>query len=384
MNRYEDGYRMSFQVTMTEARFLRTAIAVMVLGISWISPSTCTAQSADDEALAERKADAEKFFRKRITPFIKTYCLECHQNRRPTEAGLSFTPALDTPGHAAFSEKWKKAAARVKAHDMPPDGLEQPTDEERQMFMKWLDKVKYLSPKDPGPFVIRRLTKTEYSNTLHDLFGVDPKIADGLPDEVSGEGYLNSLSPLQLEQYLAIADEVLDEILPYDGLPVRRLQDATEKDATNKGVRTKNTRTSDFQSDETADGQDVHRTAERDGQDVHRTAERDGQDVHRTAERDGQDVHRTAERDGQDVHRTAEDLHPPAIHQDPLQQRLIDRCLAKLPHQRMALGQQHKRLPSRWRRELIVDRHPMPSSRYSWMCSIWDDKTNFHIRRPCV
>ena len=260
---------MSFRMTITEARFLRHAFAVIVLGILWCSPSMCTAQSADDEALAERKADAEKFFRSRVTPFIKAYCLECHQNRRPTEAGLSFTPALDTPGHAAFSEKWKKAAARVKTHDMPPDGLEQPTDEERQMFIEWLDKVKYLSPKDPGTFVIRRLTKTEYGNTLRDLFGVDPKIADGLPDEVSGEGYLNSLSPLQLEQYLSIAEEVLDEILPNDGLSVRRVRDATEKDATKNGVRTTNTRTSDLQSDESADGQDVHRTAERSSSAAH-------------------------------------------------------------------------------------------------------------------
>ena len=196
-------------MTITAARLICVAVASLLLGVSWFSSGTCSAQSADDKVLAERKADAETFFRKRVTPFIKTYCLECHQNSRPTEAGLSFTPALDTPGHAAFSEKWKKAAARVKAHDMPPEGLEQPTDEERQMFMKWLDQVKYLSPRDPGPFVIRRLTKTEYGNTLRDLFGVDPKIANGLPDEVSGEGYLNSLSPLQLEQYLAIADEVL-------------------------------------------------------------------------------------------------------------------------------------------------------------------------------
>ncbi|TWU57120.1 hypothetical protein Poly59_00250 [Rubripirellula reticaptiva] len=215
---------MSFQVTMIKARFLRGTLAVMVLGVLWISPKTCWAQSAAEEALAEGKADSEKFFRQRVTPFIKTYCLECHQNSRPTEAGLSFTPALDTPGHAAFSEKWKKAAARVKTHDMPPDGLEQPTDEERQMFMKWLDKVKYLSPKDPGTFVIRRLTKTEYSNTLRDLFGVDPKIAAGLPDEVSGEGYLNSLSPLQLEQYLSIADEVLDQVLAPDDSPPTQFQ----------------------------------------------------------------------------------------------------------------------------------------------------------------
>ena len=58
----------------------------------------------------------------------------------------------------------------------------------------------------------RILTKTEYANTLRDLFGVDPSVADGLPDEVSGEGYLNSLSPLQLEQYLAIADKVLRQM----------------------------------------------------------------------------------------------------------------------------------------------------------------------------
>ena len=73
--------------------------------------------------------------------------------------------------------------------------------------------MKYLSPKDPGLFVIRRLSKVEYGNTLHDLFGVDPQIAHDLPDEVLGAGYTNSLSPLLMEQYLVIANEVLDQIL---------------------------------------------------------------------------------------------------------------------------------------------------------------------------
>jgi hypothetical protein len=125
---------------------------------------------------------------------------------------------------------------------MPPDGSEQPTDKEREMFMKWLGKVKYLSPKDPGTFIIRRLSKTEYGNTLRDLFGVDPKIADGLPDEVSGAGYLNSISPLQLEQYLSITDEVLNQVLTYDGLPLRRDQSSSY------------------------DGQDIRRTVDADDQ----------------------------------------------------------------------------------------------------------------------
>jgi hypothetical protein len=60
-----------------------------------------------------------------------------------------------------------------------------PTDEERHQFVDWMNQIRYLSPKDPGPFVIRRLTKVEYGNTLRDLFGVDSSVADELPDEVT-------------------------------------------------------------------------------------------------------------------------------------------------------------------------------------------------------
>lgn len=197
---------------------------MMVCGVSWSRPIACTAQTTIHGEFAEQKADAEQFFRDRVAPFIRTYCIDCHQNRRPTEAGVNFSPALKNPGHAAFSQQWKKAVARVKAHDMPPEDLDQPTAKDRQMFSEWLAKIKYLSPQDPGPFVIRRLTKTEYGNTLHDLFGVDPAIADDLPEEVSGEGYLNSLSPLQMEQYLAIAQKVLDQVLAPEGEPPTEMQ----------------------------------------------------------------------------------------------------------------------------------------------------------------
>src|SRR4029077_8730867 len=120
---------------------------------------------------------------------------------------------LKKPGESASAQRWMQALAVVKSHKMPPDNAKkQPTDEERQKLLDGIGKIKFLSAKDPGPFVIRRLTKVEYGNTLHDLFGVDPAAADELPDEVFGEGYLNTLSALQSEQYLAIANEVLDRV----------------------------------------------------------------------------------------------------------------------------------------------------------------------------
>lgn len=216
---------MSGAVAMSESRFRSGVMALVVWGLLWSQPLSGLAQMSEDGELAAHKKDAKQYFDDRVAPFIKTYCLACHSNKRPTEAGVNFSPALNSPGHSAFSQLWRKASARVKAHDMPPDHAEkQPSDAERQMFVDWLAKVKFLSPKDPGLFVIRRLTKTEYGNTLHDLFGVEPALANDLPDEVSGEGYLNSLSPLQMEQCLAIAEKVLDRTLSPEGAPPTDMQ----------------------------------------------------------------------------------------------------------------------------------------------------------------
>ncbi|MEI9896719.1 MAG: DUF1595 domain-containing protein [Chthoniobacter sp.] len=182
------------------------------------------AESGGDADLAALQASAKESFRDKVAPFLTTYCTDCHGTKK-RKGQINFQPALKNPGDANFSKQWKQALANVKTHDMPPDEADkQPTGEERRMFMDWVAKVKFLSPKDSGPFVIRRLTKVEYGNTLHDLFGVDPAIVHELPDEVFGEGYLNTLSPLQMEEYLGIANEVLDRILAPGDAPPTELQ----------------------------------------------------------------------------------------------------------------------------------------------------------------
>ena len=183
----------------------------------------CFGETAEEKKFAEFQKSAKHSFEKAVTPFIKNYCFKCHSNKRQ-KGGINFQPALKTPGSSASGKRWKQAVANVKAHDMPPEDSKQPADDKRVRFIEAISMIKYLSPKDPGPFVIRRLTKTEYGNTLRDLFGVDPGVADDLPDEVFGEGYLNSLSPLLSEQYLGIAKEVLDQILSPEGSPPTEMQ----------------------------------------------------------------------------------------------------------------------------------------------------------------
>jgi hypothetical protein len=74
---------------------------------------------------------------------------------------------------------------------------------------------------------MRRLSKVEYRNTLHDLYGVDPSIADSLPEEVVGEGYLNSISPMQSELFFDIANKVIAQVVAPEGQQPTEIQSAS-------------------------------------------------------------------------------------------------------------------------------------------------------------
>lgn len=197
--------------------FLRVfwIVPVTVVSLTLSPGAPCFAED-DDQDDAALRADAEKTFKKQVGPFVNKYCTRCHGTR--PEAGINLKSALSSPGATSSFLHWKKSVANVKVHDMPPEYADKiPTDDERRQFVEWIGKLKYLAPRDPGPFVIRRLSKTEYGNTLHDLFGVDQSIVDSLPDEVVGEGYLNSISPLQSELFLDIANKVVDQVISPEG-----------------------------------------------------------------------------------------------------------------------------------------------------------------------
>ena len=205
---------------------LRLALMLgVVLSLATLSLTTGFASESDvDAELAAARAAAMKTYKDQVSPFIATYCTQCHGDKKK-KGGVTFEYAVKAPGSPGFRALWKHAVTNIKAHDMPPEKEDkQPSDQERQMFIAWVAGMKHLSPKDPGEFVIRRLSKVEYGNTLRDLFGVDPQIASELPDEVFGAGYTNSVSPLLMEQYLNVANDVLSRILAPAGAPPTAVQ----------------------------------------------------------------------------------------------------------------------------------------------------------------
>lgn len=205
--------------------FRRLVMSGTIAVVACFGPAPADTVSAGDAQTEDRRKEAETVFRNEATPFLKTYCVQCHGGGK-ARGGISFTNMMKRPEAGELRRKWQLALAKVREHDMPPqDAGKQPTEAERRTFMNWVGMVKFLSPEDPGPSVIRRLTKAEHGNTLHDLFGVDRAVVAALPDDVPGQGYLNSFSPLQTEQYLAIANTVLHRALgPPEGPPTERQQ----------------------------------------------------------------------------------------------------------------------------------------------------------------
>ncbi len=72
------------------------------------------------------------------------------------------------------------------------------------------------SPVDPGDFVLHRLNRTEYNNTVRDLFGTSLRPADDFPADDFGFGFdhistVLSISPLHIELYERAADQLLAE-----------------------------------------------------------------------------------------------------------------------------------------------------------------------------
>lgn len=71
---------------------------------------------------------------------------------------------------------------------------------------------------NPGRPAVQRLNKTEYNNTIRDLFGLTITPADDFPADDVGEGFDNigdvlSLPPLLMEKYLNAAETVANKVI---------------------------------------------------------------------------------------------------------------------------------------------------------------------------
>ncbi len=92
-------------------------------------------------------------------------------------------------------------------------------------------------PPDPGRVTARRLNRSEYSNTVRDLLGVDFRAEKDFPTDDSGYGFDNigdvlTISPVLMEKYIDAAERIAARAIGADPLPKKPLRPNTPEKTT--------------------------------------------------------------------------------------------------------------------------------------------------------
>jgi Protein of unknown function (DUF1587)/Planctomycete cytochrome C len=146
-------------------------------------------------------------FKKEIQPLLQDFCYKCHGGTK--KKGDVTLDIYHGPEDAAKAPKvWDAVLDNLRTHTMPPDDEDkQPTLEQREKLMKWVEESVFaIDPDhpDPGRVTVRRLNRIEYNNTIRDLVGVTFDAGSDFPADDSGYGFDNigdvlSMPPVLME-----------------------------------------------------------------------------------------------------------------------------------------------------------------------------------------
>ncbi|HVG55293.1 MAG TPA: DUF1592 domain-containing protein, partial [Vicinamibacterales bacterium] len=145
------------------------------------------------------------------------YCVGCHNSRSPQPGNDPVnleTASLDNLlPHAAT---WERVLRKLSVRAMPPQGTPHPTEPEYVAFTTWLSNSldrAWAGRVTPGRYVVHRLNRAEYRNSIRDLLALDVDVSSLLPNDGGDFGFDNiatalRTSPLLLDGYLTAAQRI--------------------------------------------------------------------------------------------------------------------------------------------------------------------------------
>lgn len=158
--------------------------------------------------------------------FFNRHCVDCH-DAETKKGGLDLTALgsdLSTPDRLAV---WTRIHDRVMEGAMPPAKKQQPEAGEKAAFLRGLAASITAADAATKGTVMRRLNRTEYEHTLHDLLGVRTKLAEMLPEDGKAGGFDNvgealDLSAIHLQRYMDAAKLALRDAVKSGPKPEQR------------------------------------------------------------------------------------------------------------------------------------------------------------------
>ncbi|MBS1854200.1 MAG: DUF1592 domain-containing protein [Acidobacteria bacterium] len=164
-------------------------------------------------------------FESAVGPVLAKTCTPCH-NASLASGGMNIAPFTRADSLTKNREGWDIILTRLRAREMPPAGVPRPAalDGAIQFLTAEFDKADRNIKPDPGRVTARRLNRTEYTNTIRDLLGVEFRAEKSFPTDDLGDGFDNiadvlTISPVLMEKYLAAAQQIAARAVAADPLP---------------------------------------------------------------------------------------------------------------------------------------------------------------------
>ena len=169
------------------------ALAVCAVGLVGAAdhPSASKNPAVKQAAVPQPNAAA---FEKAVAPVLNKTCSPCH-NAQLANGGFDAGQFLAPASLTSQREGWDRILAKVKAGEMPPKGMPK-SDAEIDTLLKYIqgemDRIDRNIKPDPGRVVAHRLNRSEYTNTIRDLLGVDFRAKKDFPTDDSGKASITS------------------------------------------------------------------------------------------------------------------------------------------------------------------------------------------------
>ena len=168
---------------------MRRSISYIIASLAVISPWFLPAQ-ADQEA---------------VESFFEAHCYDCHDSDGQKGGIDLFELSRDLNDPAAFST-WVKVHDVIQKGEMPPRKKPRPDTDDIKTTTEWLDRELHrtdqLRVQENGRIRLRRMTRSEFENTLKELLALDRlEVKDMLPRDSKVAGYEKIAFGLDLSLY---------------------------------------------------------------------------------------------------------------------------------------------------------------------------------------
>src|SRR5580658_615909 len=170
-----------------------------------------------------------------IHAFIEAHCMDCH-DVDSARAGFRIDLLTDDFTAGNNAGMWNEVMNKINSGQMPPKKKRRPDPKEAFAVASWvadrLHETEIAAQGAGGRVPMRRMNRVEYANTVRDVFSLEEGFARRVEKELPADGKVGGfdrgsaslfMDEGQLDQYMTVADLVLDEAVFNDKPKVQQL-----------------------------------------------------------------------------------------------------------------------------------------------------------------